>query len=119
MEKEPLPPQSASDGPAETPRMTQLRRLLEKTPRDAFLVYGLAMEFKKVGDDARAIEHFDKTIEIDSAYAYAYYQKGQVLESTGDNDAAKRTYREGIEAAKTKGDTHAAGEIEAALSMLE
>jgi Tfp pilus assembly protein PilF len=77
------------------------------------------MEFKKAGDAARAIEHFDKTIDIDPGYAYAYYQKGQVLESTGDAEAAKRTYREGIEAAKKKGDAHAAGEIEAALSMIE
>jgi hypothetical protein len=44
---------------------------------------------------------------------------GQVLESIGDAEAAKRTYRDGIEAATKKGDAHAAGEIEAALSMLE
>jgi Tfp pilus assembly protein PilF len=118
MEKEP-PPQSLSNSAAETPRMAQLRHLLEKSPRDPFLVYGLAMEFKKAADPARAIEHFDRTIEIDPAYAYAYYQKGQVQESTGDIDAAKRTYRDGIEAAKKKGDAHAAGEIEAALSTLE
>ena len=99
--------------------MAQLRRLLEKTPGDPFLVYGLGMEFKKVGDAARAIEHFKKTIELDPAYAYAYYQMGQVLESIGDAEAAKRTYRDGIEAATKKGDAHAAGEIEAALSMLE
>jgi tetratricopeptide (TPR) repeat protein len=103
----------------ETPRIQQLRRLLEKTPRDPFLVYGLAMEFKKLGDAARAIEHFDRTIEIDAGYAYAYYQKGQVLESIGDAEAARQTYRAGIDAAQKKGDAHAAGEIEAALGMLE
>jgi tetratricopeptide (TPR) repeat protein len=118
MEKESAPP-SLSHPAAETPRMAQLRRLLEKSPRDPFLVYGLAMEFKKAGDSTRAIEHFEQTIEIDPGYAYAYYQKGQVQESTGDADAAKRTYRDGIAAANKKGDAHAAGEIEAALSMLE
>src|SRR6476646_9538538 len=92
---------------SESPRMQQLRRLLEKSPRDPFLVYGLAMEFKKAGDAARAIEHFDRTIEIDPGYAYAYYQKGQVQESTGDIESAKHTYRDGIEAAKKKGDAHA------------
>ena len=105
--------------PPESARMQQLRRLLEKSPRDPFLVYGLAMEFKKLGDAASAIEHFDRTIEIDAAYAYAYYQKGQVQESTGEVESAKRTYRAGIEAAKLKGDAHAAGEIEAALAVLE
>src|SRR4051794_39877315 len=105
--------------PPESPRMQQLRRLLEKSPRDPFIVYGLGMEFKKAGDAARAVEHFDRTIEIDPGYAYAYYQKGQVEESTGDVESAKRTYRAGIEAAQKKGDAHAAGEIEGALSMLE
>jgi tetratricopeptide (TPR) repeat protein len=119
MEKESPPPQSLSDPPAETARMAQLRRLLEKSPRDPFLIYGLGMELKKVGDAAGAIEHFNRTLEIDPGYAYAYYQKGQVQEAAGDAEAAKRTYRDGIEAAKKKGDAHAAGEIEAALSLLE
>lgn len=115
MEKESAPP---SDHPADTPRMAQLRRLLEKSPHDPFLIYGLAMEFKKLGDAASAVDHFDLTIGIDPTYAYAYYQKGQVQESIGDLAAAKHTYRDGIAAANKNGDAHAAGEIEAALSML-
>jgi len=35
-----------------------------------------------------------------------------------DAGAARRSYREGIEAAARKGDLHAKGEIEAALDML-
>jgi Flp pilus assembly protein TadD len=104
---------------AESPRMRQLRQMLKKSPRDPFLVYGIAMELKKAGDTARAVEHFRQVIEIDPGYAYAYYQQGQVLESTGDVGQARRVYQAGIEAAKAKGDAHAAGELEAALSMLE
>ena len=44
---------------------------------------------------------------------------GLVHESQGDNDAAKAAYREGIAAAIRKGDDHARGEIEAALSMID
>ena len=93
--------------------------MLEREPNDTFLIYGLALEHKKLGDSARAIELLDRVIQLDPGYCYAYFQKGAVLESTGDNDAARSVYLTGIDAAKKKGDAHAQGEIEGALSMLE
>src|SRR3954471_6091713 len=93
-------------------RLAQLQKMLEKTPDDPFLLYGIAMEHKKSGDAARAIEFFDQTVRFDPAYCYAYYQRGQVLESLGREDEAKSTYRAGIEAAAKKGDAHARGELE-------
>lgn len=113
MEKETAPESAGS------PRMQQLRKMLERQPDDPFLLYGLAMEFKKAGDALRALEYFDRTIAKDAGYCYAYYQRGLVLESEGDVEAAKRAYREGIDAAIKKGDAHARGEIEAALAGIE
>jgi tetratricopeptide (TPR) repeat protein len=100
-------------------RLEKLTKMLEREPNDTFLIYGLALEHKKLGDSARAIELLDRVIQLDPGYCYAYFQKGAVLESTGDNDAAKSVYLTGIDAAKKKGDAHAQGEIEGALSMLE
>ena len=57
-------------------------------------------------------------IQLDPGYCYAYHQKGLAHENTGDTDAARQAYREGISAATRKGDLHAKGEIEAALEML-
>lgn len=99
-------------------RMQQLQRMLEKSPDDAFLLYGIGMEHKKAGDTARAVEFFDRTLRVDPGYCYAYYQRGQTLEQAGDEDGARRAYREGIEAATKKGDAHARGELEAALDLL-
>lgn len=99
-------------------RMRQLQQMLEKTPDDPFLLYGIAMEYKKAGETGRAVEFFDRTIGVDPGYCYAYYQRGQVLESDGDEDAARQAYRDGIEAATKKGDAHARGELEAALELL-
>src|SRR5688572_23664913 len=98
-------------------RMRQLQQMLEKTPADPFLLYGIAMEHKKAGDNAKAVEFFDRTLQIDPGYCYAYYQRGQVLEMSGDEDAARRAYLEGIEAAKKSGDAHARTELEAALDL--
>ena len=58
-------------------------------------------------------------IALDPGYCYAYHQKGLTFESAGDTEQAKSAYRAGIAAAKQKGDAHAQGEIEAALSMIE
>jgi tetratricopeptide (TPR) repeat protein len=101
-----------------TPRMLQLRKLLEKEPNDPFLLYGIALEYKKAGDLPAAIEHLDRVIALDPGYCYAYHQKGLTYEQAGDVEAAKRAYRDGIEAARKKGDLHAAQEIEGALMAL-
>jgi len=100
-------------------RMKKLRAMLDQQPDDPFLVYGLGMEYKKAGDPARAIESFDRVIHLDPGYCYAYFQKGQTHEADGDVDAARRAYRDGIEAATRKGDAHALDEIRGALEMLD
>jgi Flp pilus assembly protein TadD len=99
-------------------RLQQLQRMLEKSPDDPFLLYGIGMEHKKAGDAAGAIEFFKRTIAADAGYCYAYYQRGLVCESQGDEAGARLAYQEGIVAARRKGDTHAEGEIQAALDML-
>lgn len=104
---------------APSPRMQQLQRMLEREPDDTFLLYGLALEYKKLNDASRAIEHLNRVIELDPGYCYAYHQRGLIQESLGETESAKQSYRQGIEAATKKGDDHARGEIEGALSMLE
>jgi tetratricopeptide (TPR) repeat protein len=100
-------------------RLDKLQKLLERDPDDTFLIYGIALEHKKLGDASKAIEFLDRVIALDPGYCYAYHQKGLAYESTGDAEAAKSAYRAGVEAARQKGDAHAQGEIEAALSMIE
>ena len=102
-----------------TDKLPKLEAMLEKQPNDPFLLYGIAMEHKKLNDPAAALEFFDRVTSLDPGYCYAYHQKGLVHESQGDSDAAKQAYRDGIQAAIKKGDDHARGEIEAALSMIE
>ena len=92
--------------------------MLERDPNDTFLIYGIALEYKKLGDAKQAIEYLDRVIAADAGYCYAYHQKGLVHESTGDVEAAKSAYRAGVAAATKRGDEHARSEIQAALDML-
>jgi tetratricopeptide (TPR) repeat protein len=100
-------------------RLQKLEQLLIRDPADPFLLYGIALEHKKAGHSAKAIDFLDRTIAADPGYCYAFFQKGQVQEALGDVLAAKATYRDGIAAAKIRGDAHAQSEIEGALSMLD
>lgn len=100
-------------------RLEKLQHMLAKEPNDTFLLYGIAMEHKKLNDPAAALEFLDRVTRLDPGYCYAYHQKGLVHESQDDADSARQAYREGIAAAMKKGDDHARGEIEAALSMIE
>ena len=99
--------------------MAQLQRMLQRQPEDPFLLYGVAMEYKKAGDEAAALEYLQRVTQKDPNYCYAYYQRGQVHESLGDSRAARQAYAEGIAASERAGDAHAKGEIEAAMEMLE
>ena len=102
-----------------SPRMQQLQKMLDRTPADPFLLYGMALEYKKANEFPAALDYLDRTIQADAGYCYAYFQRGQVSEQMGDIAAAKQAYRDGIEAAKRKGDAHARSELEGALSMIE
>lgn len=99
-------------------RLEQLLKLLDRTPTDPFLLYGIALEHKKTGDTATALDYLDRTLAVDPRYCYAYYQKGQILESTNQPAAAAEAYTAGITAAKAAGDGHAQGELQGALDML-
>jgi Tfp pilus assembly protein PilF len=100
-------------------RLQKLQAMLAREPNDTFLLYGVALEYKKYNELAKALEYLDRVIELDPGYCYAYHQRGLIHEQRGDTEAARRSYRDGIAAAKRKGDAHAQGEIEAALEMIE
>jgi len=105
--------------PATNDRMQKLQAMLERSPTDTFLLYAIAMEHKKAGNNAEALGFLDRVIRQDAGYCVAYHQAGLVHEAAGDVAAAKQAYHDGIAAATRKGDLHAAEEMKAALMMLD
>lgn len=92
--------------------------MLESSPADAFLLYGIALEYKKLGDFEKTIEYLDRTIKTDPNYCYAYFQKGLTLELMNDLEQARRVYQDGIKAAQSIGEMKAVGELTGALEMI-
>lgn len=100
------------------PSIAQLEKLLDPASPDPFILYGLAQEYAKLGDHARAVEFFDRCLAADAAYCYAYYHKARVLLAANRRPEAAETIRRGIAAAKTH-DPHALGELTDLLESLE
>ena len=105
--------------PAISDRLQKLEAMLLKEPDDTFLLYAIALEHKKLNNTGEALAFLQRTLDRDAGYVVAYHQRGLVYEDADDFDNAKTAYREGIAKATQKGDLHAAGEMQAALSMIE
>ena len=101
------------------PSIPTLLSMLEKDPRDPFLLYGLAQEYAKAGDVGRAVEFYDKCLAADPHYCYAYYHKARAQQQAGNGAAAIATVKAGTAAAKKAGDAHALSELGALLDELE
>jgi tetratricopeptide (TPR) repeat protein len=101
------------------PRLDQLLDLLKEDPNDAFLRYGVAMEYAKAGRHEEALAAFNELLKRDPNYVAGYFMAGRTCEQKGDLEAAKVFYKSGIATAEKIGDTHAAGEISSALMAIE
>jgi tetratricopeptide (TPR) repeat protein len=101
-----------------TNRLEILKQIVEQDANNNFAQYGLAMEYAKAGDLARAVAEFSALVENNPNYVAAYFHGGQTLEKLGKIDEAKEFYEKGIAAATRTGDQHTRAEIEAALSLL-
>ncbi len=101
-----------------TSRLEALKAMVEQSPNDAFLRYGLAMEHRNSGDLEGAMLEFRTLMEQHPDYPPAFFHGGQTLERLGREDEARDVYATGVEAASRKGDAHARAEMQAALDML-
>jgi len=101
------------------PTVEQLERLLEADPTDTFVLYGLAQAHAKEGRHAEALGFYDRVIEVDPHYCYAYFHKARSLEAMGEAAGAVATLRAGLEASREAGDAQAISEIGGYLESLE
>lgn len=100
------------------PSIAQLEKLLAAEPGDPFLWYGVAQEHAKVGDVAKAVAAFDRCLELDPLYCYAYYHKARCLVDAGRAGEAIDVVKAGIAAAKQAQDSHAASELSGLLEEI-
>jgi tetratricopeptide (TPR) repeat protein len=100
-------------------RLLALREFVARSPDDPFPRYGLALELKNRGLLQDACQAFQELVDRLPDYVPTYLMYGNTLAAAGDRERAAAIYRTGAEVAQKKGDTHARGEILAALADLE
>lgn len=93
------------------PRIESLQKMLGG-PRDgALLRYSLGNEYLKAGALAEATKSFQEAVDRDKQYSAAWKALGKALAESGDTDAARQAYAEGIAVANARGDIQAAKEM--------
>lgn len=93
-------------------RLTKIMDMLEKTPDDAFLHFGLAMELMKEGRTEDALERFDRVLQIDPTYTAAHFHKGNTLIGLKRTDEAREILTAGLQATIKIGNKHAQREMQ-------
>jgi tetratricopeptide (TPR) repeat protein len=91
--------------------ISSLEKLLG-TPRDGPLLrYSLGLEQSKAGQPERAAGYFRDALQRDPLYSAAWKMLGNALKDLNRNEEALQAYRQGIEAARQKGDRQAEKEM--------
>jgi len=102
----------------ENKRLALLERMVASGQADSFARYGLAMEYKKLGRTDDALAAFTALRQADSSYVPQYLMAGQMLADAGRSDEARAWLEQGIERARSLGNSHALSELEGALATL-
>src|SRR5437870_12634293 len=96
-------------------RIEALQQLLTQNPSNTLARYGLAMEYVKAGELARALPEVEALLASDPAYSAAYFHGGQTLATLGRLEEARDTFRRGVAVTQ---DPRARSELQAALDVL-
>ena len=101
------------------PSIESLEKLVG-TPRDgALLRYSLGVEYARTGDLPRAVAELREALARDPGYSAAWKALGKTLEQSALPAEALQAYRNGIEAARSKGDRQAEKEMTVFARRLE
>ena len=99
-------------------RLAYLEKITSEGSTDPFAWYGLAIEYKTLGRVDDALRTFTALRSQSPEYVAMYLMCGQMLAGLARTDEAREWLEAGVKAATAKRDTHALGELEAALDSL-
>ena len=98
-------------------RLAYLEKITSEGSTDPFAWYGLALEYKTLGRVDDALRTFTALRSKQPDYVPMFLMCGQMLADAGRAEA-REWLEEGVKVATAKRDSHALGELEAALDAL-
>lgn len=99
-------------------RREKIEALLAEDPHDAFLRYGLALELEKEGRFDESLAGLHGLTQDATPYVPAFFMAAQQLVRLARFAEARGYLRDGIEAARSQQDSHAAAEMAEFLTQL-
>ena len=93
--------------------------MLARGQDNAMLRYGLGVEYLKLKQYEKSIEHLHKAIAHDGNYSAAWKFLGQALTASNRSQEAIEAYEQGIKIAEEKGDKQTVREMKVFLKRLQ
>ena len=103
----------------ETSRAEMFRRLLEKDPNNAMILFSLGTELFKEGRYEEARGLLARAVENKPDYSVAYRMLGRAHYELAENAEARRVFEKGREVAKANGDLQTVREIDVFVRRIE
>jgi len=99
-----------------TSRIEVFEQMLAGDPANTIVLFGLAKEYEKSGEDAKVIETLERYLASADDEGNAYGMLARAYERTNQSDKARDAYARGVEAAMSHGHPSMAEEYRELLS---
>jgi tetratricopeptide (TPR) repeat protein len=96
-----------------------LEKMLAKGVDNSLLRFGLGKGYLDLGENIKAVEHFQRCVEIDPKYSAAWKLLGKAHQALENYPAARQAWEHGLDAAKAHGDKQAEKEMTVFLKKLD
>lgn len=96
-----------------------LEKMIARGQDSAMLRLTLGHAYAKQGQPETAIEHLRQAVTLDPGYSAAWRALGRLQLRQGERDAALETFRQGLAAARERGDMQIVRELEVRVRRLE
>jgi len=98
-----------------TSRIEVFEQMLTGDPANTLVLFGLAKEYEKAGDDAKLIETLEKYLVAADDEGNAYGMLARAFERTSQTEKARAAYQRGVDVATAHGHPGMAVEYKAVL----
>jgi predicted Zn-dependent protease len=86
-----------------TSRIEVFEQMLAGDPDNTMVMFGLAKEYEKAGDEAKLIETLERYLAAADDEGNAYGMLARAFERTQQSDKAREAYQRGVEVAASHG----------------
>jgi predicted Zn-dependent protease len=84
-------------------RINIFQKILANDPTNTTVLFGLAKEYEKAGDDEKVIQTLNRYLEAFDDEGNAFGMLAAAYERTGEHEKAREAYERGIETALRHG----------------